>query len=307
MPAETGGRLLRLGLCLSLIVAGVSALAGCGSDRPDGPPDMLFVSTRDADYAIFGMSLDGTHQYRLTKEKGDASSPAKLFFQVEPAWSPDAQRIAFVSGRDGVGHVFVMDADGTGTRRITDTKQDDTHPTWSPDGTKLVFAREGALFQASAEGGPATRVGRGLGSAADPEFSPDGTQIAYDYRIPGYQTREVWVMNSDGTGARQLTKLGAQSGAPAWSPDGKRLAFQSNAGIGHFDIFSIGVEGGAVRRETISALDTIQPQWSPDGSTLAYSRDGAIWVKDPTGEHKLTSGDGNDSNPEWRPESKGGS
>jgi hypothetical protein len=61
-----------------LLLLAAAALAGCGSSSPPGL-DIVFVSTRDGDYALFGMDADGGHLGRLTKEKGDASSPETLF------------------------------------------------------------------------------------------------------------------------------------------------------------------------------------------------------------------------------------
>src|SRR5687768_2836567 len=115
-----------------VLVAIVTAIVGAGCGGSDeARPDLAFVSTRDGDYAIFEMNADGGSQRRLTpRESTGASSPARLFFQVEPAWSPDASQIAFSSGRSGSFDLFVMDADGTGTRRLTSGKQDDSHPTW---------------------------------------------------------------------------------------------------------------------------------------------------------------------------------
>jgi len=287
---------------LPLAAFAALVLAGCGgSSKPGGPPALVFVSTKDGDYAIFRADADGKHVRRLTKEKGDPSTPAGLFFQIEPAWSPDGRRIVFVSARDGVAHLFVMNPDGSGTRRLTNTKKDDGRASWSPDGKQLVFGREGAVFRMPAAGGLAERVGKGFGSAADPVYSPDGKLIAYDYRKPGFSIREVYVMNADGTGVRQLTKLRQVSGLPAWSPDGTRIAFQSNARGGHYEIYTIHVDGTGLEQVTGSTTtDTIQPAYAPDGS-LVFARDGAIWVDRKETETQLTSGKNNDSAPAWRP------
>ena len=72
--------------------------------------------------------------------------------------------------------------------------------------------------------------------------------IAYDYRRPGFSIREIYVMNADGTGVRKVTKLRRVSGYPAWSPDGKRLAFQSNApDHDHYEIYTIAVSPAGSR------------------------------------------------------------
>jgi Tol biopolymer transport system component len=285
------------------VLAALAALlvAGCGgSSRPKGPPALLFVSTRDGDYAIFGADADGKHAHRLSKEKGDPSTPEGLFFEGEPAWSPDGTKIAFVSRRDGKSHVYVMKADGTNVRRVTDSDQDDNRPTWSPDGRRLVFSREGALVEMPAGGGPVRRVVRAPGQADDPVWSPDGKWIAYDYRAPGSSIREVYVARANGTGIRQVTHLGQVSGRPVWSPDGKRLAFQSNVYESHFEVYTVRLDGEDVKRVTISDIDTIEPDWSRDGA-IAFSRDGAIWSTLGGKEAKLTSSKDNDSAPAWRP------
>ena len=285
---------------LLLLVLAVFLLAGCGSSVSKRPPAFLFVSTKDGDYAIFGADAEGDHVRRLTEEKGDPTSPEGLFFQVEPAWSPDARRIAFASLRSGKSHIYVMRADGTGTRQLTSGPLGDDHPSWSPDGRRIVFAREGALFVVPSAGGRAKRVGRGPGQAADPHWSPDGRLIVYDYRVPGSPVREVYVMRPDGTGNRQVTRLQHTSGLPAWSPDGKRIAFQSNLRLGHFEIYTIGTDGKGLRQISKSIVDVIQPAWTPDGR-ISFARDGAIWVRNGDAPTRLTSGQTNDSGPAWRP------
>jgi TolB protein len=283
-------------------VAALAALivGGCGgSSAPKAPSPLLFVSVKDGDYAIFGADARGKHATRLTREKGDPSTPQGLFFQTEPAWSPDGKKIVFSSGRDGIQHIFVMNADGTGTTRLTNAAKNDNHPSWSRNG-QIVYSREGAIFEIPAAGGKAHRVGHGFGSATDPAFSPNGALIAYDYRKPGFSIHEVYVMNADGTGIRQVTRLGAASELPAWSPDGKTLAFQSDV-TGHLEIYTVSVNAGRPQRLTSSATDAIQPAWAPDGRTIAYSLDGAIWTEEGGTVKQLTSGGNDDSAPAWRP------
>jgi Tol biopolymer transport system component len=273
-------------------------VAGCGSSKRVA--NLVFVSTRDGDYALYGLS--GGREWRLTKEKGDPSSPRGLFFQDQPAWSPDGNSIAFVSRRDGRSHIYVSRADGTDTVRLTSGAADDSRPAWSPDGREIALARSGQLWIVPFFGGNARRVTHRLGGdAADPAWSPDGKLIAYDYRPAGYSIREIWVARADGSDQRQVTRLREISALPTWSPKGDRIAFQSNVHGRHFEIYSSALDGSGLKRETNSSIDTIDPAWSPSGETIAFSRDGAIWTVDRTGhETKLTSG-GNDSSPAWLP------
>jgi TolB protein len=285
---------------LSLAALAAIIVGGCGgSSAAKGLSPLLFVSVKDGDYAVFGADANGKNAARLTSTKGDPSTPKGLFFQVEPAWSPDGKKIVFSSGRDGIQHIFEMNADGTGTTRLTNGDKNDNHPSWSKRG-RIAFSREGAIFEIPAAGGQAHRVGHGLGSATDPAFSPNGALIAYDYRKPGFSIHELYVMNADGTSIRQVTRLGAASELPAWSPDGKTLAFQSD-GPGHLEIYSVAVTGGAPQRLTNSPTDAIQPSWAPDGRTIAYSLDGAIWTEAGGATKQLTSGQNDDSAPAWRP------
>ncbi len=287
----------------ALLAAALVALlvAGCGgSSRPNGPYPLLFVSVKDGDYAIFGANADGSHARRLTKNTVKATTPTGLFFQIQPAYSPDAKKIAFASGRDGISHIFVMNADGTGTTRLTGSQKNDDHPSWSADGSRIVFSREGAVFVVPAAGGTPHRVGHGYGSAMNPAYSPNGKLIAYDYRKPGYSNREIYVMSADGTGIRPVTRLSYVSGLPAWSPDGKRLAFESNP-LRHNEIYTVALDGTHLRQVTTSLTDVIEPAWAPDGHTIAYSGDGAIWTVSGGATTQLTSGKNNDSAPAWRP------
>ena len=208
-------------LVSALVLGTALLLAACGGSD-DSDPDLLFVSTRDGDYAIYSMSASGGGQQRLTDNEVDPSTPQGLLFQIEPAWSPDGGTIAFVSKRSGNSDLYAMDADGSGTRPLTKTKEDDAQPDWSPDGEQIVFSRGSPtrLFVMNADGSGARRLTDEDVDETEPAWSPDGSTIAYARRTPGSSIRELWLVRPDGSQRRQLTKLDGVAQAPAWSPDG---------------------------------------------------------------------------------------
>jgi Tol biopolymer transport system component len=294
---------LRRFLGALLAAAATLILTGCGNSV-DPRPDLVFVSTRDGDYAIYEMNADGAGQRRVTDHDPDASSRARLFFQIEPAWSPDGRQIAFASRRHGSFDVYVMRADGTGTRRLTSSRSTDSHPTWSPDGSKIAFSRDAAdIYVMNADGSGVRKITAVSASESEPSWSPDGKWIAYVRRAPGTEALEVWMMRPDGSGKRRLVSLGERSINPAWSPDSARVAFASNSGRGRFyDIYVVTVRDERARRLTSTGPDAFEPAWSPDGSTIAFTRDGSIVTIDLDGnEETLTKPSGNDSSPAWNP------
>ena len=294
---------MRLRRSLGVVGAAVVlAATGCGGDDR-ARPDLVFVSTRDGDYAIYEMDADGGGQRRLTEREGSVSSPARLFFQTEPAWSPDATKIAFSSRRSGTFDIYVMNADGTGTQRLTSTEENDAHPTWSASGMRLAFARDGDIYTVGADGGDATLVSDPDVDESDPAWSPDGAWIAYVRREPGTATREVWIMRPNGSSRRRLTNQTGRSATPAWSPDSTRVVFATNEESDVFQLFTIGVDGQGLRRVAPSTSSNFEPSWSPDGSRIAYQEEGAIYTVELGGGEveRLTDQANNDSSPAWNP------
>ena len=285
-------------------VGSLLLLTGCGGSGSTGT-DIAFVSSRDGDYAIFGMKADGAQGKRLTDERGDTSTAGGVEFQTDPAWSPDGTRIAFASAREGSFDVYVMNADGTGTTRLTSSDANDQGPTWSPDGSRIAFARSsdgGHVWVMNADGTGVRRLTDDLAAEGEPSWSPDGRWIAYAHRASGSDFREIWVARPDGSARRNVTKLGAKSYAPAWAPDSQRLAFSADRDGVRYDIYTIGVDGRDIRRPVRSRDDAFEPAWSLDGSEIAFSRDGAIVVATLSGvERQLTDPEDNDSSPAWNP------
>jgi Tol biopolymer transport system component len=289
------------------LVAGVGLfLTACGASKPR--PDLAFVSTRDGDYAVSAMNEDGARQVRLTAEKGNASSSDALFFQIDPAWSPDGRLLAFASKRSGTFDIYLMNSDGSGSRALTSTSADDANPTWSPDGRSIAFDRGGSgrLYVMKADGTGVRRITDDTADETDPAWSPRGNWIAYVRKTPGTDAQELWLVRPDGSGRRQLTSLGATSESPAWSPDGKRVAFSSTGGGLNYQIYSVDIDGKGIRKLTRSSVDAFEPAWSPNGQTIAFARGGSIVTIDSHGNEKeLTDPANNDSSPAWNPRPPG--
>ena len=282
-------------LLLLLAVGTTLVLSACGGGGGDPRPDLLFVSTRDGDYAIYAMDADGARQKRLTRTEVDTSSPAGLFFQIDPAWSPDGAKIAFASRRAGSSDIYVMRADGTGTQRLTATRVDDTHPTWAPDGTAdRVQARRRHLRHEARTALRRTDLAR-HGIRQRSRMVSGRQMDRVTRRLSGTQEREIWIMRPDGSDPGRLTSLRGSSINPAWSPDGstdrlrvehRRLALRPLSGRGR---------GKRVHRLDTGGPDTFGPAWSPDGSTIAFSQDGAISTTDLKGQSEtLTDTTNND-------------
>jgi Tol biopolymer transport system component len=303
---------IRLRVLGIVVTASVTALLSACAGSNGGQPDLLLVSTRDGDYAIYAMRADGASQERLSEAVGDPSTPSGLFFQVDPAWSPDGSRIAFASKREGSFDIYSMNADGSDSRRLTTSPADEDEPSWSSSGRMIVFSRTpGDLYLMNADGTEARPLVTGAASDTQPAWSPDGGWIAFVRKTSGTSIRELWIVRPNGTGLRRLTSLEAVTEAPAWSPDSTRVAFATNVRNVQFDIYSIGLDGKAQRRLTVTAGDSFEPAWSPDGATIAYSEGGSIYAKqvaaDPFAEGtRLTDPASNDSSPEWRPAAGGG-
>jgi TolB protein len=282
------------------------AVAGCGGESSAGAEsEIAFVTSRDGDYAIYGMRADGSGEGRLSSvpDRDDVRrTPAQAFFQVEPAWSPDGAQLAFASRRDGRSHIYRMSADGSGTRQLTSGKHDDTAPAWSPDGKWIAFTRDGRLFVMTPAGKKLRRVTTTSGGEErEPAWAPDGTWIALVRRQPSFTTREIWRVRPDGGDLQRVTRLDAASYGPEWSPDGERIVFSSNANDDRYQIYEIGASGKGLRRLTFQPGEYFDPSWSPDGKTLLFERDGVVYtlVRGAT-ETALTDGP-NDGSPAWKP------
>src|SRR5438093_10355678 len=136
-------------------------------------------------------------------DESDVTSPSTERAQVTPMSAASislAGRIAFVSDRDGNPEIYVMNADGTGLRRLTNNAASDGQPAWSPDGTKIAFVRGSGLgeeiYVVKSDGTGLKRLTNNGYFDETPAWSPDGTKIAFVSSADTY--RHIYLMNANG-------------------------------------------------------------------------------------------------------------
>jgi Tol biopolymer transport system component len=195
------------------------------------------------DYDIYTAAVDGSDLIRLTRTPG---------YDAEATLSPDGRRVVFTSMRDGDLDIYTMNLDGSDVRRLTTTLGYDGGPFFSPDGSQIVYRA----------------------------WHPETPEEIADYRALLAQglvrpsRMELWVMNADGSGQRQVTHLGGANFAPYFHPDGKRIIFASNyrdPRSRNFDLYLINLDGSGLEPVTTSTEFDGFPMFSPDGKLLVFA------------------------------------
>jgi len=290
------------------LLAGLLATGCLGAAKApkasDSYDDLLMLSSRDSVFEVWGMEFDGSRPMRLVPKGGAVS---------EAHWSPQGDRIAFVAIVGPYSHVFVRERASGEVRQLTSGDHVNSSIAFSPNGQRLAFVstRDGnsEIYTMRVDGGEQTRLTDFLEDDAAPAWSPNGQQIAF---LRSGDRRDVWVMNSDGNQARNLTgSPKVDDTEPLWSPDGARILFGTRRNDS-ITISSIAPDGSD--RKTLISNDAFNHSlaFSPNGRMLTWvSNTGGkgtsnLWIADSDGSQAraLTTSTREDMNPAWSRDSQ---
>jgi Tol biopolymer transport system component len=275
------------------VVAGVAVASLLGASPSEaivpGPNGLIaFESSRDGNNDIYVMNPDGTIEQNLTNH------PANDVF---PAWSPDGTQITFASDRHETNNldVYVMNADGTGVTQLTNSPGEDRGTSWTSDGETIVFhtARNRLatghsfdLYTMNADGTneqllfPNASAGYVCGDSEtgvvvfNSSGDPLGTNPANGVTSTGAPILdfEIFTVNLDGTGVRQVTSNTVLDSGPKWSPDCSMISYNSLDAGGSLDVHRINADGtGDENLTNAPGIFDAFSAWSPDGEEIVFS------------------------------------
>lgn len=227
--------------------------------------------------SLYRGNADGTGEIKL--EAGDSGGFADL------AYDPIGQRIVFVrtlasdDSETSVPQLFVasVNAPQEAQQITTLAAAVVSKPSWSPDGTQIVFSsggdvpQEEEIWLINADGSNLRQLTRNQARDYDPQFSPDGSHIVYasDLDSPGFS--EIYVMNADGGSVTRLTEV-PNSYSPTWSPDGARIAYVNDQ-QGDGDIYVMDADGerSFLLTQDDRGAEDRDPAWSPDSRWIIFA------------------------------------
>lgn len=209
------------------------------------------------------------------------------------AWSLDGKWLVFDSSRTDqtpndsrhVNDVFVMKPDGSGVKKLTDSKGVSGDAAWSPNGSMIAFEADrgslkgfSAIYVMQANGRKLKRVTNPRPPLGDykPRFSPDGTHLVFS-RARGtahHAAAAIFTVRLDGRGLRRLTSFALHAEDSDWSPDGKQIVVEAYPNPHAYgDIYVIAATGGSpvnLTRNPAGESGSADPAWSPDGSKILF-------------------------------------
>jgi hypothetical protein len=223
---------------------------------PDGTK-IAFIRYIEGSSDVFLMNSDGSNVTRLTENSTQDSLPV---------WAPDNSKIIFISYGNGITGISSVNPDGTGEILLTDTTYN-ISPDWSPNGLKIVYENFGQIFTMDPDGANKTAVPNTL-NGKNARWSPDNLRIVFESIMSG--SREIYVVNANGSNPTRLTNNSAYDCYPRWSPDGSKVVFASTRD-GNWEIYVMNADGSGQTRLTNNSAYDFVPRWLKNGTDIIFN------------------------------------
>lgn len=294
---------------------------------PDGSR-ILFYGTKkgEKDSGLYVMDSKGENWKKINNDnfKYIAATGNPTSFKRKSN-TINIQKIAFHSNRDGNSEIYSIHADGTNEKRLTNNNAYDGFPSWSPDGSRILFQsnREGEddffIYVMNSDGSNVQKIPNSEGGNYA-KWSHDGSKIAFFVERNG--NTEIFLINTDGSNPINITNNPATDETPSFTSDGSKIAFQTNRGAKppvvkdgeevrlNYGIYWMNADGSNQTEITDFETNDENPSISPDGKNVGYQsyiKDGlAIVVVNTDGSNKkqLTVADPPNGSPAWSGDGK---